>query len=800
MKKTNAEQRKVIRINRILGSTQFIVFCCVFVSIFFFLVANFLLNFMSSAFPILMKNIQNGKLTDTKELINIDLLFDINVENWIIYLIICVIIAVLDIVMVVKMWTAFHEYNIGQKGTQMLEKIDKLRKQYVSVKMNGKAFEGRGGLPIAYDKEKNAIFIDDGSVNALVLGVTRSGKLHDIIAPLIDIYSRANEKADLVILDPKLELYKMFREILEQRGTEPFLINLIDPNKSAKRNLFADCIDAYNNNQMHALDDILNSIANGIFYDKDNNDAKSSYFTGGALDLFKACIYALIEENIDTPQKVNVFSALNLVSDLSAAKYSDGTTALHKYFISKPSGSRARMSFNSVISSEGSQADTIATFNRKLSVFQNQLIAHLTSDNEIDFNLLGNSKQARAIFIGVPDYEQSYHFVASLLIQQISKIVSKNAANNQLGKNPREVVFLLEEMGNLPPVEGLESLTSVGLGRNIRYILILQSLAQLKDQYGENKSEIIMDNCSNQYFIKTNHVDTAEYFSKAVGSKTITNITRIGGRFDINKSITESYEERRLLDPNEITKFNYGEMLLLRNMKTTDIDGNDIYPLPVFTSDNLRMPLADNYIDLPSKENWTLGKYENRDITDGKTIDYVLFDTSKLINSIESKETDTINQASPKGGQAQQNVIESIVENSKDETIEQEQSSIINLSNFSYIKLAIDNILKIYAQHNIAKLVMIDMLTVAEAKRFFLNAHNDGLISKAHLESYINLFKNFNMIEIEKGQGELVPPILINDQNDIKKYREKEYEFDFEDITAEEMYELTDISELDYRR
>ena len=59
--------------------------------------------------------------------------------------------------------------------------------------------EGGGGVPIAWNKEKNVIYIDDSPVNNLIIGTTRSGKGETFVVPTIDIYSRATKKPSMII-------------------------------------------------------------------------------------------------------------------------------------------------------------------------------------------------------------------------------------------------------------------------------------------------------------------------------------------------------------------------------------------------------------------------------------------------------------------------------------------------------------------------------------------------------------------------------------------------------------------------
>ena len=49
------------------------------------------------------------------------------------------------------------------------------------------------------------------------------------VFPSIDVYSRAEKKASMVINDMKLELYKSSKKTLEKRGYKVYLLNFDDP-------------------------------------------------------------------------------------------------------------------------------------------------------------------------------------------------------------------------------------------------------------------------------------------------------------------------------------------------------------------------------------------------------------------------------------------------------------------------------------------------------------------------------------------------------------------------------------------
>lgn len=90
------------------------------------------------------------------------------------------------------------------------------------------------------------------------------------------------------------------------------------------------------------------------------------------------------------------------------------------------------------------------------------------------------------------------------------------------------------ELGNLQSeghgISGFETMLSIGLGQEQQFTLILQTLQQLKDVYGDSVDKIVQGNTSNIVFLKSTDDTMIETLSKMSGvrhktytdSKTIT--------------------------------------------------------------------------------------------------------------------------------------------------------------------------------------------------------------------------------------------------------------------------------------
>lgn len=200
-----------------------------------------------------------------------------------------------------------------------------------------------------------------------------------------------------------------------------------------------------------------------------------------------------------------------------------------------------------------------------------------------------------ALFLVTPDYDGSNHVLSSIFIRQLYYVLAKEASLSETGKCEREVIFNLDEFGNMPAIEGFANIVTVCLGRGIRFNIVIQALSQLKKLYGEDDKTII-GNCGNLIYILTNDNDTAEEVSKSLGEETIVTESRSGETLDITKNRTESLDSKRLLLPSDLKAFKEGEMVVIRVIKRQDLNRKRIVPHPIYNHDETAMKFRWEYL------------------------------------------------------------------------------------------------------------------------------------------------------------------------------------------------------------
>ena len=117
----------------------------------------------------------------------------------------------------------------------------------------------------------------------------------------------------------------------------------------------------------------------------------------------------------------------------------------------------------------------------------------LCFDTAIDAEKFCNEKSA--IFIVLPEEDQTKYFMVSLILQNLYREILTVADENG-GRLKNRVVFFADELGTCPPIQSLELMFSASRSRGLMLVPIVQSITgQLQKNYGKEGSEIIVDNC-----------------------------------------------------------------------------------------------------------------------------------------------------------------------------------------------------------------------------------------------------------------------------------------------------------------
>ena len=180
------------------------------------------------------------------------------------------------------------------------------------------------------------------------------------------------------------------------------------------------------------------------------------------------------------------------------------------------------------------------------------------------------------------------------MIQQLYDYADRNG-----GELKEQTFFILDEFANIGKIPDFDKKISTSRSRKISFSVILQNIDQLEAVY-EKSYETIMGNCDTHVFLGSNSYKTVEYFSKALGEKTIErdsiSINRDRQNWRTGKSVSDQVMARALMTPDELrrmdndlciiyekgikpvkaNKFYYFKHPMARELKQFEISHNDI--------------------------------------------------------------------------------------------------------------------------------------------------------------------------------------------------------------------------------
>ena len=386
--------------------------------------------------------------------------------------------------------------------------------------------------------EKNYLPLNKrGNVNVLVVGGSGSGKSASYSIP-----TAYQLLGSYVFTDPKGELYDKTAGFLRQNGYKIKVLNLVHPQYS----------DGYNP-LMHVASEIdVDIIANTIVKGQKTEGSNADPFWDDSAEmLLKALIYYLMATRPDEEQ--NLASCAELVR---AANSNGGSNLLTELMSQLPYDHPARMNYKSIeIAPEKTYSSILSTLQSKLGKFDSKEIAEVTSTDTIDFEQIGNEKTA--VYVISSDTHGAYDFLLTIFFSQMIQQLYDLADNSPGLKLKVPTYFILDEFANIGRIPDFDKKISTSRSRAISFSVILQNLDQLEAIY-EKANETIIGNCDTHVFLGSNSQKTVEYFSKALGEKTISHesisVNRDKEHVKTGTGESDQIMGRALMTPDELRR------------------------------------------------------------------------------------------------------------------------------------------------------------------------------------------------------------------------------------------------------
>ena len=378
------------------------------------------------------------------------------------------------------------------------------------------------------------------NLNTLVIGGSGAGKTRFFGKPNL---MQCN--TSFVVLDPKGEQLRDVGNLLEKEGYVIKVVDLINMNRSHCYNPFC-----YIKDDKDVLKLITNLIRNTTPKGSQTNDP---FWEKSETALLEAlCLYLLHE----APEEEQNFT---MVMEMIAAaevkeddeEYQSPLDELFERLEIRNPNSLALKQYKIYKQAAGKTAKSILiSVGVRLSAFNLESIASLTTTDELELDLVGERKTA--IFAVIPDNDSTFNFLIGMLYTQLFQMLYYQADIVHGGALPVPVHFLMDEFANVALPDEFDKLLSTMRSRLIFVSIIIQNLAQIKGLY-KDSWESIVGNCDTLYYLGGNEQSTHKFMSEYLGKETLDTNTygKSSGRSG-NYSTNYQQAGRELLTPDEV--------------------------------------------------------------------------------------------------------------------------------------------------------------------------------------------------------------------------------------------------------
>lgn len=441
------------------------------------------------------------------------------------------------------------------------------------------------------------------NLNTLVCGGSGAGKTRFYCKPNL---MQAN--TSFVILDPKGEILRDTGGLLEKKGYEVRVLDLISMELSHCYNPFV---------YLKSDNDIQRLVTN-LFKSTTPKGSQSNdpFWDTSASMLLSALIYYLHYEA--PPEEQNFPMVMEMIRYAAIENEEEPEpTALDFLFMELQADHPDHIANKYYKSYHAGSAKTLKsiqiTLAARLEKFNLESLASLTSTDELDLPSLGDKRVA--LFALIPDNDTSFNFLVSILYTQLFQQLFYSADHIHGGSLPVPVHFLMDEFANVSLPDDFDKILSVMRSREVSVSIILQNLAQLKALF-EKQWESIVGNCDEFLYLGGNEQSTHKYVSELLGKETIDTNTfgKSTGRSG-NYSTNYQISGRELLTPDEVRMLdNQYAILFIRGERPVMDFKYDIlkHPCVALTADGKAKPYQHgevtssvavvDYLDINPKE------------------------------------------------------------------------------------------------------------------------------------------------------------------------------------------------------
>lgn len=354
-----------------------------------------------------------------------------------------------------------------------------------------------------FKENPSVVTIDESTLSkhSLLIGGTGCGKTTLFFHFTEQIRRRMTNEDIMIIFDSKGDFYKKFGlpDDYVLGNSRQYRHN------SVKWNIFKEVLaDGYQEE-----DFLLNiqEISRSIFAKRLNNTSSNPFFPNAACELFAAIITSIVRENIHNPvlrqenfyndklhELIHTTSSETLVQILSA--YPDLVTA--SVYI------------------DGNSEQSQGVLSEMYSVVKNVLFGVFADHGAFSMREFVRKRGKKVLFV---EYDMTIGSVLTPMYSLLFDLALKEA----LGRNKKQgnVYLMCDEFRLLPNLNHIDDGVNFGRSLGVKVIAGLQSISQLTEVYGENRSKNIIAGFSSIYAFRANDSVTRSFVTEFFGKNMI---------------------------------------------------------------------------------------------------------------------------------------------------------------------------------------------------------------------------------------------------------------------------------------
>lgn len=390
-------------------------------------------------------------------------------------------------------------------------------------------------------------------LNILVVGGSGAGKSRGFALPNI-----MQCCCSMVITDPKAELLRKTGGLLEKKGYEVRVFDLINPDTSFCYNPFE---------YVHDDKDVLRLISNLIQNTTPKGSQSSDpFWEKSETALLQALMLYLLHEA--PPEEQNFAMIMEMLGSAQVKEededYESPLDILFDRLEMRDPDSIAVKQYHIYKQAAGKTAKSILiSVGVRLAAFNLPQIAKLTNTDELDLSNMGERKVA--LFCCIPDADTSLNYLVGMIYSQLFQTLYYMADRVHGGALPVPVNCIMDEFPNVSlPIE-FEKILATCRSRSIYCSIIIQNMSQLKALF-KDSWESLVGNCDEFLYLGGNEKETHKYVSELLGKETIDTNT-YGQTKGKSGSYSTNFQQsgRELLQPDEVRMLdNQNALLFIR--------------------------------------------------------------------------------------------------------------------------------------------------------------------------------------------------------------------------------------------